>query len=79
MTAAQQFSYKAPLVGVLDQPFLFNFQALIDAAARPGSEIRELIDDAIMSGIGVRVLWWQLTGNNVLFSKGGRRGRPGAA
>src|SRR5262245_41808241 len=72
MTAAQQFSYKAPLVGILDQPFLFNFQALMDAAARPGSEIRKLIDDAILAQIGVRVLWWQSLGNNVLFSKGGR-------
>ena len=27
MTAAQQFSYKAPLVGIIDQPFLFNFHA----------------------------------------------------
>ena len=70
MTAAQQFSYKAPLVGILDQPFLFNFQALMDAAARPGSEIRKLIDDAILARIGVRVLWWQSLGNNVLFSKG---------
>ena len=70
MTAAQQFSYKAPLVGILDQPFLFNFQALMDAAARPGSEIRKLVDDAILAHIGVRVLWWQSLGNNVLFSKG---------
>jgi C4-dicarboxylate-binding protein DctP len=69
MTAAQQFSYKAPLVGILDQPFLFNFQALMDAAAKPGSEIRTLIDGAILDRIGVRVLWWQSLGNNVLFSK----------
>jgi TRAP-type C4-dicarboxylate transport system substrate-binding protein len=71
MTAAQQFSYKAPLVGILDQPFLFNFQALMSAAASPGSEIRKLIDDAILAEIGVRVLWWHPLGNNVFFSKGG--------
>jgi C4-dicarboxylate-binding protein DctP len=70
MTAAQQFSYKAPLVGILDQPFLFNFQALMNAAAKPGSEIRKIIDDAILSEIGVRVLWWHSLGNNVFFSKG---------
>jgi C4-dicarboxylate-binding protein DctP len=70
MTAAQQFSYKAPLVGVLDQPFLFNFPALMNAAASPGSEIRKLIDDAILSDIGVRVLWWHSLGNNVFFAKG---------
>jgi C4-dicarboxylate-binding protein DctP len=70
MTAAQQFSYKAPLVGILDQPFLFNFQALMSAAAMPGSEIRKLIDEAILTGTGARVLWWHPLGNNVLFSKG---------
>ena len=70
MTAAQQFSYKAPLVGILDQPFLFNFQALMSAAASPGSEIRKLIDEAILAEIGVRVLWWHPLGNNVFFSKG---------
>jgi C4-dicarboxylate-binding protein DctP len=70
MTAAQQFSYKAPLVGILDQPFLFNFQALMSAAASPGSEIRKLIDEAILADIGVHVLWWHPLGNNVFFSKG---------
>jgi C4-dicarboxylate-binding protein DctP len=70
MASSQQFFYKVPLAGFLDQPFLFNFQALIDAAAKPGSEIRTLVDDAILTSIGVRVLWWQSLGNNVLFSKG---------
>jgi len=70
MTAAQQFSYKAPLVGILDQPFLFNYHALMSAVASPGSEIRKLIDEAILAEIGVRVLWWHPLGNNVFFSKG---------
>jgi C4-dicarboxylate-binding protein DctP len=70
MTAAHQFSYKAPLVAILDQPFLFNFQALIRAAARPGSEIRKYLDDAILAGAGVRVLWWHSLGNIVIMSKG---------
>jgi TRAP-type C4-dicarboxylate transport system substrate-binding protein len=70
MTAAHQFSYKVPLVAILDQPFLFNFNALMRAAARPESEIRKLIDAAILARLGVRVLWWNPLGNNVLFSKG---------
>jgi TRAP-type C4-dicarboxylate transport system substrate-binding protein len=69
MTAAQQFSYKAPLAGILDQPFLFNFHALMSAAAKPGNEIRKLIDEAILTQVGVRVLWWHPLGNNVFFSK----------
>jgi C4-dicarboxylate-binding protein DctP len=70
MTAAQQFSYKAPVVAVIDQPFLFNFHALMEAAAKPGSEVRQLIDDAILSEIQVRVLWWHPLGNTVILSKG---------
>jgi C4-dicarboxylate-binding protein DctP len=70
MTAAHQFSYQAPLVAILEQPFLFNFDALIRAAAKPGSEIRKLLDEAILAKIGARVLWWSPVGNNVFFSKG---------
>jgi C4-dicarboxylate-binding protein DctP len=70
MASSQHFSFKVPLIGILDQPFVFNFEALTDAVARPGSEIRKLIDDAILAEIGVRVLWWQSLGNNVFFSKG---------
>jgi TRAP-type C4-dicarboxylate transport system substrate-binding protein len=70
MTPSNHFAQKAPLVTILDQPFVFNFQALITAAAKPGSEIRTLFDDAILAGAGVRVLWWQPTGHNVIFSKG---------
>jgi C4-dicarboxylate-binding protein DctP len=70
-TAAQQFSYKAPIVGIIEQPFLFNFQALMNAAARPGSEIRRVIDDAILAEVGARVLWWHTLGNLAFFSKGG--------
>jgi TRAP-type C4-dicarboxylate transport system substrate-binding protein len=69
-TAAQQFSYKAPAVGILEQPFLFNFQALMSAAASPGSEIRTLIDEVILAQIGVRVLWWHALGNLTFLSKG---------
>jgi C4-dicarboxylate-binding protein DctP len=70
MTAAHQFTYKVPLVAILDQPFLFNFDALMQASAKPGSEIRKLIDDAILAELGTRVLWWMPIGNNVMFSKG---------
>jgi TRAP-type C4-dicarboxylate transport system substrate-binding protein len=70
MTAAQQFAYKAPLVGILEQPFLFNFEALLGAAAKPGSEVRTQVDEVILSQIGVRVLWWQALGNTVFLSNG---------
>jgi len=70
MTTPQQFSNKAPVVGILEQPFLFNFQALISAAASPGSEIRKTIDEAILTEVGARVLWWHTLGNLAFLSKG---------
>lgn len=70
MTAAHQFSERAPLVAILDQPFLFNFNALMNTAAEPESEIRKLIDGTILTEVGARVLWWNALGNNVFFSKG---------
>jgi C4-dicarboxylate-binding protein DctP len=69
-TATQQFAYGAPAVAVIDLPFLFNFRVLIDTAASPGSEIRILIDEAILARLGVRVLWWQPLGDTVFYSKG---------
>jgi len=59
-----------PAIDIIQQPFLFNFDALIRAAASPGSELRGLIDKAILDTAGVRVLWWQSVGNQVFFSKG---------
>jgi C4-dicarboxylate-binding protein DctP len=70
ITASQIFVRRAPSLAFLDLPFLFNFQALIDAAARPGSEIRRLIDETVLAEVGVRVLLWQSVGNTHFYSKG---------
>ncbi len=61
---------KLPAVGILEQPFLFNFDALVRATARPGSEIRTLIDEAVLTSTGLRILWWQSLGNTIFLSKG---------
>src|SRR5262245_2531086 len=66
-----QFSDKLPAIGIFEQPFLFNFEALLRAAVSPGSEMRRLVDKAVLEKLGVRVLWWQPLGNQVIFSKGG--------
>jgi C4-dicarboxylate-binding protein DctP len=69
-TSSQMFVKKAPAVAVLDLPFLFNFMALSRAAARPGSELRTVIDETVRKLAGVRVLWWQPLGHRVLQTKG---------
>jgi TRAP-type C4-dicarboxylate transport system substrate-binding protein len=65
-----QFADKMPALAMLDQPFLFNFDALINAAFAPGSELRAVIDKALLDSMGMRVLWWQPIGNQLVFSKG---------
>ena len=65
-----QFHEKVPAVEVFEQPFLFNFEALVRAATRPDSEIRTLLDKAVLDATGARVLWWQSFGSGVFFSTG---------
>jgi len=46
---------KMPALAMLDQPFLLNFEALINAAFAPGSELRAVIDKTLLDTMGVRV------------------------
>jgi len=71
-TATHNYAKKAPAISFLDLPFLFNFKTLMSAAAAPGSEIRQLIDDAILTQGGLHVLFWQGLGDTVFYSKGRR-------
>src|SRR5262249_57029154 len=48
-----QFSDKMPAVGMLDQPFLFNFDALVTAAFSPVSELRARIDKPLLASMVV--------------------------
>jgi C4-dicarboxylate-binding protein DctP len=71
VTAAHNFVEKAVVAaGILDQPFLFNFAALMRTVASPESEMRKLIDEAILAETGARILWWQSLGDTMFFSKG---------
>jgi C4-dicarboxylate-binding protein DctP len=65
-----QFTRRIPAMDIMEQPFLFNFEALVKAAASPASPIRKLIDAAILENVGVRVLWWHSLGNQIFISKG---------
>src|SRR5262245_26278522 len=65
-----QFAKRIPAIDIMEQPFLFNFEALVRATANPQSEIRKLIDKTILETVGVRVLWWQSVGNQIFISKG---------
>jgi C4-dicarboxylate-binding protein DctP len=69
-TSSTLFAGKVPAVAIISQPFLFNFPALVRAATSPGSEIRKLVDGAILGQMGLRVLWWQSFSVTAFFSKG---------
>jgi C4-dicarboxylate-binding protein DctP len=68
-TPLGQFARDVPLAGAFLQPFLFNFDALVQAATSHDSEIRALIDSEILARTGARVLWWQPYGSTVILSK----------
>ena len=65
-----QFVNAVPAVDVLQQPFLFNSEVLVRAAADPHRPMRKLIDEAVLHATGVRILWWQSYGSTMLLSKG---------
>ncbi len=65
-----QYAADIPAAGVFMQPFLFNFDEIVRAAASRGSEIRTAIDAEIQKQTGARVLWWQPYGPNVILAKG---------
>jgi C4-dicarboxylate-binding protein DctP len=66
---SKQLTGKVPALGLIEQPFLFNSEALVRAAVHPDSDIRQLLDRAVLAATGLRVLWWQSYGSNVLFGK----------
>jgi C4-dicarboxylate-binding protein DctP len=70
VTQLAQYSQFVSVAGIFMQPFLFNFEAIVRAAARPGGDIRRMIDGPIVKETGARVLWWEPHGWNVIFSKG---------
>lgn len=68
-TTLNQFAYDVPLAGAFLQPFLFNFDGLVQAATNRDGEIRKLIEDEVLYWTNARVLWWQPFGSSVIVSK----------
>jgi C4-dicarboxylate-binding protein DctP len=60
---------KVPAMAILQQPFLFNFYAIVEAATDPDREMRPLIDKAILDATGNRVLMWLPFGSSGILSK----------
>src|SRR5262245_14849274 len=59
LAGINQISRRLPAADIIEQPFLFNFEALTRAAVSPEKDLRQLLDKAVVEAMGVRVLWWQ--------------------
>jgi C4-dicarboxylate-binding protein DctP len=77
-TTLNQVANDVPLARAFLQPFLFNFDALIQAATAHENEVRALIDRDILRWTNARVLWWQPYGSSVIFSRGSPTTNPSA-
>jgi TRAP-type C4-dicarboxylate transport system substrate-binding protein len=64
-----RYAQKIPAADVFQLPFVFNSDVIAAAARAPGSDIRQLIDKAILEKVNARVLWWLPQGQNVLISE----------
>lgn len=63
-----QLAGTIPAVDVFYVPFMFPSQDKVEAATRPDSQVRKLLDEAILK-TGTRPLWWQAYGGVALLSK----------
>lgn len=70
-----QLSNTIPAVDVFSVPFLLPTQDKVDAATRPNSPVRRLLDKEILK-TGTRPLWWQPFGSMALLSKDRQIERP---
>ncbi|MEM7442077.1 MAG: TRAP transporter substrate-binding protein DctP [Pseudomonadota bacterium] len=64
-----------PAVDIFYVPFMFDSEPLVRAATGPDSQVRQLVDDAILAN-GARVLWWQPFGGSVFLSNDAPVARP---
>jgi C4-dicarboxylate-binding protein DctP len=77
-TSLNQFAHDVPIAAAFLQPFLFNFDTLVQAATEPQSEIRGLLDREILRRTNTRVLWVQPYGSSVMLSKTAPATHPSA-
>ncbi|WP_421850308.1 TRAP transporter substrate-binding protein DctP [Oricola sp.] len=60
-----RYAGAVPAVDVISIPFIFDGESHIRAAVAPGSELRTMMDAAILKETNNRVLWWQAFGRNI--------------
>ena len=71
-----RFAGSVPAVEVVSIPFVFANEAHIRAAIAPGSDMRQILDAAVLKETNNRILWWQAFGRNIYLSNGGPIAMP---
>lgn len=65
-----RYAGSVPAINVTALPFLLDSEEKLRAAVAPGSELRRILDAAVLEETNNRVLWWQVGGRNVYLSNG---------
>ena len=64
-----RFAGSVPAVDAVYVPFLFDSEEKVKKATAPGSEVRNILDTAVLEETGARILWWQAFGRTIYLSK----------
>jgi len=65
-----RFTGSVPAVDVVSLPFFFKDEAALRAAVKSGSNMRNILDAAVLKETGAKILWWQAYGHNVYVNNG---------
>lgn len=64
-----RFAGVVPAVDAVYVPFLFDSEDKVRKATAPGSEVRDILDTAVLEESGARILWWQAFGRTVYLTQ----------
>jgi C4-dicarboxylate-binding protein DctP len=60
-----RYAGSLPAINVTAIPFVLDSEEKLREAIAPGSELRQILDEAILEATNNRVLWWQFYGRNI--------------
>jgi C4-dicarboxylate-binding protein DctP len=64
-----RFAGQVPAVDAVYVPFLLDSEEKVRKATAPGSEMRKILDAAVLKESNARILWWQAFGRTIYLSK----------
>ena len=65
-----RYAGSLPAINVTAIPFVLDSEEKLRKAIAPGSELRQILDQAILEATNNRVLWWQFYGRNIYLADG---------